>query len=256
MMGLGNIRQAIFETITEQQKAEYSLQGPTVLSAVARKLGASSNEQQQAVLAIWHDLMYRDGLLAWGVDMSNASEPWFHVTDRGRSVLQQLSRDPSNPDGYLASLDKKVSLDPVARSYLVEALHSYNNTCFKAAAVMVGGAAERLTLGLRDVFTTRLTTTGKSVPAALTDWRIKTVRDALTKEFDGHKKDMPKELSESFGAYWTSLAEQIRKVRNDAGHPESIDPVSPESVHASLLIFPELAKLIADLDGWINAFYK
>ena len=156
----------------------------------------------------------------------------------------------------IAYLDKNVTLDSVARSYLVEALHSYNNTCFKAAAVMVGGAAERLTLSVRDVLVTRLTATGKSIPAPLTDWRIKTVRDSLTKEFDAHKKDMPKDLAESFGAYWASLAEQIRKVRNDAGHPESIDPVSPESVHASLLIFPELAKLVADLDGWVNAFYK
>ncbi len=50
----------------------------------------------------------------------------------------------------------------------------------------------------------------------------------------------------------SGLAEQIRKVRNDAGHPEGIDPVTPEVVHAALLIFPELAKLVA----WANEFYK
>jgi hypothetical protein len=44
-------------------------------------------------------------------------------------------------------------------------------------------------------------------------------------------------------------------VRNDTGHPESIDPVTPESVHAALLIFPELAKLVANLETWVNKFY-
>ncbi len=67
---------------------------------------------------------------------------------------------------------------------------------------------------------------------------------------------MPRPLAESFSAYWSGLAEQIRKVRNDAGHPEAIDPVTPEAVHASLLIFPELAKLVSELEGWANEFYK
>jgi hypothetical protein len=42
--------------------------------------------------------------------------------------------------------------------------------------------------------------------------------------------------------------------RNNASHSESIDPVTPEAVHAALLIFPELAKLVPDLETWVNKF--
>ncbi len=44
-------------------------------------------------------------------------------------------------------------------------------------------------------------------------------------------------------------------MRNDASHFQSIDPVTPESVHAALLIFPDLAKLVADLERLVNKFH-
>jgi hypothetical protein len=34
------------------------------------------------------------------------------------------------------------------------------------------------------------------------------------------------------------------------GHPVSVDPVTPDTVHASLLIFPELATLAEALFQW------
>jgi hypothetical protein len=63
---------------------------------------------------------------------------------------------------------------------------------------------------------------------------------------------MVKPLAESFSAYWPAFAEQIRGARNDAGHPASVDPVTPETVHAALLIFPELARLAKALEAWIH----
>jgi hypothetical protein len=53
-------------------------------------------------------------------------------------------------------------------------------------------------------------------------------------------------------AYWAAFAQQIRTVRNDVGHPSSVDPVTPDTVHASLLIFPELAKLQNKLTNWVK----
>lgn len=250
------LRQLLLEVV-----AEYNRMGPghmqsgPLLRAVAERLSDRQREQYaQPILVLFHDL-FRNGHLAWGFDFANPGPPWCHVTERGREMLKHLSRDPANPAGYLAHLDQQAQLDPVARSYLMEALDTYNANCFKATAVMVGAAAERLVLRLRDALVARLTATSKHIPAGLNDWRVKTVRDALSKELEARKKDMPKALYESYGAYWLAFAEQARRVRNDAGHPESIDPVTPESVHAALLIFPELARLVADLEGWVNAFY-
>jgi len=57
---------------------------------------------------------------------------------------------------------------------------------------------------------------------------------------------------EEFEAYWAAFAQQIRAVRNDVGHPSTVDPVTPDTVHASLLIFPELAKLQNKLINWVK----
>jgi hypothetical protein len=47
------------------------------------------------------------------------------------------------------------------------------------------------------------------------------------------------------------LTHEIRTTRNEAGHPTSIDPVTPESVHASLLLFPVLASLAGEFLKWV-----
>jgi hypothetical protein len=90
----------------------------------------------------------------------------------------------------------------------------------------------------------------------LQDWRIKVVTDKIKTELDNKKATMPKELSEAYESYWPAFIQQIRFGRNDAGHPKSIEPISAQTVHASLLIFPELAKLTNDLINWVSAHYS
>ena len=92
-------------------------------------------------------------------------------------------------------------------------------------------------------------------PAGLDDREVKTVRDALAKEPEARKQDVPREPHESFSASWLAFAQQARRVRDDAGHPEGTDPATPESAHAAPLISPEPARLVADLGGWVNGFY-
>jgi len=66
---------------------------------------------------------------------------------------------------------------------------------------------------------------------------------------------MPNPLFARFEANWPAFTHQIRAARNDAGHPVSVDPVTADQVHASLLIFPEFATLASELRSWIvNAF--
>jgi hypothetical protein len=64
--------------------------------------------------------------------------------------------------------------------------------------------------------------------------------------------DMPHELRTAFAAYWSALTHQIRVTRNEAGHPEGVGPVSEDSVHAALLLFPDLAKVAKQLNHWIR----
>lgn len=232
-----------------------SLQSGAILGEAQTRLGIRINpEMEQALLTIWHDL-FRTGYLAWGYNLANPNPPFCHVTDQGRRTLQHLSRDPANPDGYLEYLSKNSSINPISESYLKEALYTYNNDCFKAAAVMIGAAAESIVLQLRDTLLNRMKSNGKTPPKDLEDWRIKRIMDALKKEFDSKKSDMPTPLFESYQAYWSAFTQQIRAARNEAGHPTSIAPVTHEIVHASLLIFPELARLSTQLESWIISSY-
>lgn len=219
----------------------------TVLMGAAGKLGALHNQDlQEAILTEWGEL-FRTGLVAWGLDLSNPNPPFFHLTHRGRQALRNWTRDPSNPAGYLRHLDSIAKLDAVALSYVTEGLYCYAAGFFKAAAVMVGAAAERVVLDLRDFTVDRLTSLGKvPVPQGLEveEWKVKTVSDALRRFFDPYKGKkqghMGLELSEAFDGYWPAFTLQIRAARNEAGHPASVEPVTPDTVHASLLIFPSL----------------
>jgi hypothetical protein len=223
-------------------------QGP-VLDGVQSKLGRGNDE---AILTQWGEL-FRTGLLAWGFNLSNPDPPFFHLTERGRAALANLSRDPSNPAGYLRHLASIATIDAVSMSYLTEGLECYVAGLFKASAVMVGGAAESMILTLRDNAVAKLRVIGKPVAKQMEDWKIKTVSDALVAFFDAQKAGFTRELRDAFDAYWPAFALQIRTTRNDAGHPLTVDPVTSDTVHAALLVFPELARLTNGLQNWVGA---
>jgi hypothetical protein len=252
MLNYDDIKQAI---LTEIRTTQYSLQSRTVIDEVARKLGLHGNgDHSQPILTVFGEL-FRTGYLSWGYNASNPDPPFFHITEIGKRALEYQSRDPSNEQGYLTHLGTIGTLSPIAISYLKEALRTFNSDCPKASAVMIGCAAETLALELRDVMVSRLASSGRQTPAALVDWRIKTVLDEIQRQLEAARAQMDRGLRETFSAHWSSFVHQIRMVRNDAGHPTSIDPVTTANVHASLLIFPELFQLQRDLVNWVNINY-
>jgi hypothetical protein len=247
-----NLREIFLEEIQAREPKNAmsaSLQQASILQAVSMRLGRGFDEE--AILTQWGEL-FRTGLLAWGLNLSNPSAPFFHLTTRGRQALANVSRDPSNPSGYLRHLSSIATLDPVSNSYLTEGLDCYVAGLHKAAAVMVGASAESVILCLRDATVAKLTSLGKPLPKPMEDWRIKTVSDALRTFFETQKSRFKRGLREPFEAYWSAFAQQIRASRNDAGHPSSVDPATADTVHASLLIFPELVRLANDLSIWVR----
>jgi hypothetical protein len=234
-----------------------SLQQVSILNEVTQKLkqehGRLTHEQEQAILLAWYDL-FRSGHLSWGYNLNNPEPPFCHVTEQGRRTLAHISRDPSNTDGYLAHLTSRAALTPLALAYVDEALGTYNTNRFRAAAVMIGVASERA-LDLRDALTTGIAKLGRSPSASFTHMNIKRVLEAIRKELEMHQKDMEAKLWEQVDAYWPAFVQQIRAVRNDAGHPAALDLTTPETVHAALLIFPEFAQLTTALIAWANGFY-
>lgn len=257
-MSTPDIRSTLLEIIAEkdayfrEDPSRTTLQQGSILQELQKRLGRSqSHEMQEAILTCWYDL-FRDGLLSWGYNLSNTGQPFFHVTVHGRKVLENLSRDPSNPNGYMTFLLNKTAINPIARSYIEEALNSYNSNCFKASAVMVGAASESLVLTVQASLIKRMDSLGLKKPRDLEDWRVKKILVSIENVIQQRNKLIPGSLFESFEAYWPAFTHQIRAVRNDSGHPASIDPVTPDNVHASLLIFPELGILVDRLMKWVE----
>lgn len=249
------IRQTLLTVIHEKANDGPNLQSRIVLIETARRLGILGDlEAEQALLTYWHDL-FRTGYVAWGYKVESADPPFLHITEQGRRALAHLSRDPMNPDGYMTYLNSLGSLAPIPQAYITEALKTYVADCHKATAIMVGGAAESIILQLRDALISGMKRKGETIPAALTDWKIKTILDAMGNQLQTKKGSMPKHLFEAFEANWPAFTLQIRTARNDVGHPTSVDPVTQERVHASLLIFPELARLAFDIEKWITEYY-
>ena len=247
------IRQAMLEIVKESSKESY-LQSNHILDGTLEKLGlvSVSTEHQQAILTVYQD-MFRIGLLAWGWDFSNSKPPFCHVTERGRETLKNLSRDPANPDGYLNQTQLN-NINEISLSYIKEALQSYNSNCYKAAAVMVGAASEALVLEFRSKIIESQISLTDGNKRKLNNWNIKTVLTEIGKVLEHEKVNMTNRLCEKYEAYWSAFTQQIRTVRNEAGHPSNIDPVTYDTVHASLLIFPELANLVNELSMWITSY--
>jgi hypothetical protein len=199
----GNIiHQVLLEVVVELSKINNSyMQSGAILQKTAERLGIHHNPTyEQALLTLFYDL-FRNGHLAWGFNLANVDPPWCHVTEQGRETLRHLSRDPANPDGYRAHLSSHGILDPIANSYLEEALKTYNTGCFKSTAIMLGTASESVILELRNVLVKRITDIGRAPAKKLSHWQIKTVLDALKADIEPQKESMSKPLKEAFEAF-------------------------------------------------------
>lgn len=252
-----DIREVLLKVVQEMQPRDSSdgssLQQLPVLQEVQRRLASyGDRDTDLAILTLWGDL-FRTGFLAWGQNLNNPNHPFFHLTDRGRRALQRLSRDPGNPAGYKTHLNASATLNPIATSYLDEALECFSSGLHRAAAVMLGAASESMIFELRDGCVARLKATGQTVSKDLEDWRAKRVIDALRSLLSGRAKSMPQDLQEDFDGYWSAFVQQIRVARNDAGHPKSIARVSEDDVHASFMVFPEVARTVTRLTSWTSA---
>jgi len=246
------IRRTLLEVIAEKEKKGAGFfQSQAVLTEAAGRLGLRGDAQERALLDSFQDL-FRVGLLGWGHNLGNSESPFLHTTEVGRLALSQLSRDPYNPSGYRAVTALLLHDYPVAASYLDEAVAAFQHGLLRATAVVLGGAGEALLFSLRDAVLAFLNGNAEPVPSKLQSDKAKTVRDALFEFFRGKKSDLGYKLWERFSGSWMSITDQIRITRNDAGHPKSLGPVTHETVHASLLLFPTLARLVGDLHTWLQ----
>ncbi|MCG8521898.1 MAG: hypothetical protein MI744_06805 [Pseudomonadales bacterium] len=259
MLSQGEIRDVLLKVIAEKKPkpgSNSNLQSASIIREAASRLNVQRDlSKEQAILSEFSRLFYT-GYLAWGHDLNNQDPPFCHITAQGEVALKQVSRDPANPEGYKNYLDQNAKLPPISESYLDEGLDCYISGQYKAAAVMLGAACERLILDVRDEVVSKIKRDGEARRPQLEDWKVKKVLGGLKNYLDEKKRSLAPELKETYESYWPAFTQQIRVARNEAGHPSSIAPVTFESVHAGFLVFPSVAGLAAELKNWASGGVK
>ncbi|MGH8590404.1 MAG: hypothetical protein ACREXX_14060 [Gammaproteobacteria bacterium] len=183
-----------------------------------------------------------EGIISPGLNSSNASLPWFHITSYGTKVLSSPEPEPRDPDSYLMHVRARLeNADPTVMAYLSESLSAFRRGLPVSAMVMLGIAAERVFLILAN-----------SIHDALSDAKEKVVLRRLLDRFPMkpkldwiHRK--LQEVQQQGRAGFpdnaviavTPIYDLLRVQRNELGHPRQIPPtVSREDAFVNLQIFP------------------
>ena len=154
--------------------------------------------------------------------------------------------NPENQESYLKNIDNVCDLSPISRSYLQETLKTYASYNFGASGIMLGITVELLVLEMWEAIVKCKDPTNQN-PC---NGKIEAIIDAIDKELQDPQFGIPQEMISMLGGYWPKINEQINRIHNKEGYPIELDSITPDSVHATLLFFPELAELIHNIIKW------
>jgi len=204
--------------------------------------GFADAEAGRVVVEYWWRLA-RLGIVAIvGEELVGNAEyrvfPKCQVTATGRALLERGAASPHDPDRYFAELRARVThVDEVALAYLSDAVREAQ--VYRASAVMLGCACERLVMELARVVSER-------VPVR----EAERLRKKFAGRFAPHVADvaedvraalaglsLPRELDDGLDRKLVSIFEYARALRNKSGHPTG-EHVSEEEAQAGLLLFP------------------
>src|SRR5437016_125384 len=91
----------------------------------------------------WSEL-FRTGLIAWGVNLSNPNPPFSTLVIAAWKALENATSDPSNPAGHLRHLASIGTLNDAATSSLTEGLDCYVAGLFGVNPTFVSPGETRL----------------------------------------------------------------------------------------------------------------
>ena len=192
------------------------------------------------------------GIIVWGSDRTNDKYPFYRVTEYGRTVLANEGAQPYDPDGFLAEFRRRVpSADETVASYFEEAVRSFNANCYRAAAILLGGASEKALLLLHEQFGSQIQDTSrrkafdKDSAGTSIHRKYRALQDRLDLMVEAKKLDRAK--AETVGSELPAGFNMIRRFRNEAGHPALEADATPNTVFLNLTTFVEYARLVVEL---------
>ncbi|KPJ77410.1 MAG: hypothetical protein AMK72_11900 [Planctomycetes bacterium SM23_25] len=217
------------------------------VSEVQRECGQRDIEfDAAAVIEYWWHLV-RLGVVAipgYAITFFQGRKfPTLVLTERGRALLEHGEKSPHDPPRYLNAVRQRVQdPDNIALGYLDEAVGAWAAGLYRASAVMLGCACERLVLILAEQIAragiqpwsdkVQKTLGGAPVGASRL---FDLIRECLI-HLAGDKR-LPRALADALDRKLTPIFEHARGLRNKSGHPTGTD-VSADEAEAGLLLFP------------------
>jgi len=180
------------------------------------------------------------------------------VTERGKKLLEYGEQSPHDPAKYLAAVRRRVEKpDEIAMTYLNEAVGAWHAGLYRASAVMLGCACERLVLMLAEEIACA------NVPpwSGKIDKKLKGALVGVSEMFDtvrgcltqlSSEKKLPSTLGDALDRKLSPIFDHARGLRNISGHPTGAD-VTSEDAEAGLLLFPGFYALVSDLCKCLRA---
>jgi hypothetical protein len=194
------------------------------------------------------------GIIVPGIDSGTQSSlPWFKITEWGKHSLERGEYLPHDATLYVERLRRELPLvDESIVLYITEALKCFRFGAFIASAVMVGVAAERMILVLKEGVSNRLDSEDKKkrFESAASD-TIKRLYTATWKRLEPVREQMPDGLREAIGVELAAIFEVVRRTRNESGHPTGIK-IDRHEAEALLLLFPTHIKTVYAVIDWLK----
>ena len=208
-------------------------------------------------------LMWRllvKGIIVFGMNEANPDWPHYRLTGIGDKVIDGQRPQPYDPENFLLEFrTANPTVDPVIDNYLEEAVKAFNSDCLKSSAVMLGAASEKAILILFDLFSSKITDAAKKTrfDRDTESWMVSTkfrgLHDRLILMNNAHKFPRGSDLNDIVVRDMPGFFDMVRRLRNAAGHPELIAPISEETVFLNLRVFTEYIRSIYKLITFFNA---
>jgi len=188
-------------------------------------------------------------------DTYQSNFPWMQVTEWGKVCLENGEYVPYDTGLFLSRIKNQIpNLDEIVVLYLKEALNSFRAGIYLAVAVMTGVASERILIVLRDAIGLAIKENDrhKKLVEATENQTAKRIYKEISKKIDPIREQLPAGLQDSIGTELEGIFQEVRRTRNDAGHPTG-RVIEREEAYALLQLFPVYARSAYALIGWLSA---
>jgi len=189
-----------------------------------------------------------------GYTLGDANLPILTITSYGVQYIQQDQFVPSDPDGYLEHLRKRISnIDEIILYYTAESIRAFNQHLLVSSTLTLGAASERLIDILSESFIEAQNDVDKKkrLRGGFENKTIFKWHKELTNEIFQIKENIPKNIKDNLDVYLEQFFHFIRLGRNEKGHPDKLQ-LSRNAVYGYLQIFIEYVEKVYALVDFFN----